>query len=74
MRATVVVRTLSGSAYLFSLRDTGVEWHRLPSGEPDLVGPAGGWESELPLILPGRPLLIGTLRTTPVLSVAILPD
>ena len=73
MRSVVLVTTASGSAYVLDVSEQGVRWRRVPGEGPEIVGVARGWEPRLPRIVPGERLWIGSLRTTPVVSVAVLP-
>ncbi|MEO6578563.1 MAG: hypothetical protein ABIO99_06665 [Candidatus Limnocylindria bacterium] len=73
MNSVVLARTASGSTYVLTIADDGVQWRRLARhGHADRAS-FSGWESSVPRIVPGERLLIGNLRTTPVLSVSIVP-
>ncbi len=73
MRSVVIVTTASGTGYVLSVSDGGVSWRRVPGLESDGLGSVGGWEPAVPRIVPGERLLIGNLRTTPVVRVAVIP-
>jgi hypothetical protein len=73
MRSLVLVSTSSGAAYVLSVSERGVRWRRVPGHGADVAGAAHGWEPMLPRIVPGERLMIGRLRSTPVVSVAVLP-
>lgn len=73
MRSVVIVRTQSGATYVLSVSEPGVHWCRLPADDRPLPWTAAGWEAAMPRIVPGERLLIGDLRTTPILDVSVLP-
>ena len=73
MRSVLIVTTESGTGYILSISDSGVRWRRVPGLESGPIGAVDGWEPVVPRIVPGERLLIGNLRTTPVVRVAVLP-
>ncbi len=73
MNSVVLARTASGSTYVLSIGEDGVHWRRMPSARSGMAWSASGWEAEVPRIVPGERLLIGNLRTTPIMTVSILP-
>ncbi len=73
MRSVVIVTTASGSGYVLSVSDSGVRWLRVPGLEAEAIGAVNGWEPTVPRIVAGERLLIGNLRTTPVVRVTVLP-
>lgn len=73
MRSVVIVRTTSGSTYVLSVSEPGVHWCRIPAADRRLPWTASGWEEAMPRIVPGERLLIGDLRTTPIVDVSVLP-
>jgi hypothetical protein len=73
MNSVVLARTASGSTYVLAIGPDGVNWCRLPSQRQQLQWTASGWEQQVPRIVHGERPLIGSLRTTPVTSVTILP-
>ncbi len=73
MVGTVIATTESGSSYVLWLDGTGVRWFRVPTAD-SLRSAAGGWQEIIPRVVPGERLLLGELRSTPVVSVAFLPE
>lgn len=73
MRSVVIVKTASGSTYVMSVSEPGVQWCRLPAPDQLLPGTASGWEAAMPRIVAGERLRIGDLQTTPVVEVSVLP-
>ncbi|MDQ4036651.1 MAG: hypothetical protein M3153_12135 [Chloroflexota bacterium] len=76
LNSVVLARTASGSTYVLAIGSDGVHWCRLPadpSERPGIAWSASGFEPAIPRIVPGERLLIGSLRTTPVTTVSILP-
>jgi hypothetical protein len=73
MNAVVLVRTASGSTYVFAASEPGVHWYRLPTARERVSRTVSGWEEAIPRIVPGERLLIGNLRSTPVTRVEVLP-
>ena len=74
MNSVVLAKTASGSTYVLSIGDDGVQWRRLPrDGVPGTAWRASGWATTVPRIVPGERLLIGDLRSTPVTRVEVLP-
>ena len=73
MRSVVIVTTASGSTYVLSVSEPGVQWCRLPASDRRIPWTASGWQREMPRIVPGERLRIGDLQTTPVVDVAVLP-
>ncbi len=58
---------------MFTIADDGVQWRRLARHGHEDRATVSGWETSIPRIVPGERLLIGNLRTTPVISVSIVP-
>jgi hypothetical protein len=73
MRSVVIVKTASGSTYVLSVSEPGVQWCRLPAPDRALPWTASGWEDVMPRIVAGERLRIGDLQTSPVVDVAVLP-
>jgi hypothetical protein len=73
MVGTVIATTASGSSYVLSIDLGGVRWFRVPA-PGSMARAATGWQEFLPRVVPGERLLLGTLRSTPVVSVAFLPS
>ena len=73
MRSVVIVKTTSGSTYVLSVSDPGVQWCRLPGEGRGLPWTASGWEDVMPRIVTGERLRIGDLQTTPIVEVSVLP-
>jgi hypothetical protein len=73
MRSVVIVTTKSGSTYVLSVSEPGVQWCRLPATDRRIPWTASGWQQQMPRIVPGERLRIGDLQTTPVIDVAVLP-
>lgn len=73
MRSMVIVKTASGSTYVLSVTEPGVQWCRIPAPERPAAWTASGWEPAMPRIVPGERLFIGDLQTTPVTDVSVLP-
>jgi hypothetical protein len=71
---TIVATTEAGSTYVLAISAAGVRWYRVP-GAPSVEGAATGWQRHLPRVVPGKRLLLsGTLRSTPVVNVAFVPE
>lgn len=73
MRSVVIVKTTSGSTYVLSVSDPGVQWCRLPGEGRHRPWTASGWEDVMPRIVTGERLRIGDLQTTPIVEVSVLP-
>jgi hypothetical protein len=73
MRSVVIVTTKSGSTYVLSVSEPGVQWCRLPATDRRIAWTASGWQQQMPRIVPGERLRIGDLQTTPVIDVAVIP-
>ncbi len=73
MLSTVIARTRSGSCYILRLEPPGVRWYRVPQ-DGSVARAATGWQAGCPRVVPGERLLLGNLRTTPVMEVAFVPD
>ena len=73
MRSVVIVKTASGSTYVLSVSEPGVQWCRLPGEGRRLPWTASGWEDVMPRIVTGERLRIGDLQTSPVVEVSVLP-
>jgi hypothetical protein len=73
MRSVVIVTTKSGSTYVLSVSEPGVQWCRLPASDRPIPWTASGWQQQIPRIVPGERLRIGDLQTSPVIDVAVLP-
>ena len=73
MRSVVIVNTASGSTYVLSVTEPGVQWCRLPAGGRHPLRTTSGWEAVMPRIVTGERLRIGDLQTSPVVAVSVLP-
>jgi hypothetical protein len=71
MTSTVVATTRSGSRYVILVEDDGARWVRLPASTRS--HPHVGWLSQPPRVVSGERLLLGNVRSTPVVRVAFLP-
>ena len=72
LQGTLVASTEAGSTYVLSVGESGVRWMRIP-GRGALHGATTGWQPHLPAVIPGQRLMLGALRSTPVVEVAFLP-
>jgi hypothetical protein len=73
MNSVVIVRTASGSSYVLSISEPGVHWCRLPAETAGLSWTASGWEEVVPRIVRGERLIIGSLRSSRITGVEVLP-
>jgi hypothetical protein len=73
LQGTLVASTEAGSTYVLLMSDIGVRWVRIPA-VGSLRGATTGWQAHIPRVVPGERLLLDTLRSTPVVDVAFLPD
>jgi hypothetical protein len=71
MTSTVIATTRSGSRYVILVEEDGARWIRLPSSTRSQ--PIVGWISHPPKVVSGERLMLGSLRSTPVVRVAFLP-
>lgn len=71
MTSTVVATTRSGSRYVILVEDDGARWIRLPASARS--HPLVGWLREPPRVVSGERLMLGDVRSTPVVRVAFLP-
>jgi hypothetical protein len=69
---TIIATTRSGSFYVMAIRGSGVEWWRVP-GDRAVASATTGWSGAIPRVVPGERMYLGSLFTTPVVSVGYLP-
>jgi hypothetical protein len=69
---TLVATTEAGATYVLWIHGDGVRWVRLP-GAAALIGSKTGWLPQVPRVVPGERLTLGTLRSTRIVNVAFLP-
>ncbi len=71
MTSTVIATTRSGSRYVILVEEDGARWVRLPASNRST--PMVGWLSHPPKVVAGERMMLGDVRSTPVVRVAFLP-
>jgi hypothetical protein len=69
--STVIATTRSGSRYVILVEEDGARWVRLPASHRSQ--PMVGWLGHPPKVVSGERMMLGDVRSTPVVRVAFLP-